>query len=191
MKKIVAFTLLLCMVLALSACGDVKITMQEVYDAAQPEAMLKNHKSVYVRSEADGEFFGETYLTKDYVYDYISDEQFSWVELITDDVSYRCDGDDYLYYVYITPDGVTNFASEREKFSASVIVSEDTADEIIESVSKKDGRITMHLIRLTEWSAVRLCRLPVLLLRLLNSSLPLKWQSLLWTPFPKLLRVSP
>ena len=143
MKKIVAFTLLLCMVLALSACGDVKITMQEVYDAAQPEAVLKNHESVYVRSEVDGEVLGETYLTKDYVYDYIYDEQFSWVELITDDASYRCDGDDYVYYVYVTPDGVTNFASEREKFSASVIVTEDTADEIIESVSKKDGRITV------------------------------------------------
>lgn len=143
MKKIVAFTLLLCMVLALSACGDVKITMQEVYDAAQPEAVLKNHESVYVRSEVDGELLGETYLTKDYVYDYIYDEQFSWVELITDDAIYRCDGDDYVYYVYVIPDGVTNFASEREKFSASVIVSEDTADEIIESVSKKDGRITV------------------------------------------------
>ena len=65
MKKFIAFTLLLCMVMSLAACGKLEITLQEIYDASQTEAMLKNHQSVYIREEMDGEIFGELYLTKD------------------------------------------------------------------------------------------------------------------------------
>ena len=62
MKKIVALILLLCMVLSLAACGKVEITMQEIYDAVQTEALLKNHQSVYIRDELDGEILNEKYL---------------------------------------------------------------------------------------------------------------------------------
>ena len=37
MKKVVAVILVLCMVLAFSACGKVEITMREIYDAVQTE----------------------------------------------------------------------------------------------------------------------------------------------------------
>ena len=40
--------------------------MQEIYNACQTEALLKNHQSVYIRDELDGEVFGEKYLTKEY-----------------------------------------------------------------------------------------------------------------------------
>ena len=132
------------MILSLSACGKVEITMQEIYDANQTKALLKNHESVYVRNETDGEYFDEKYLTQDYIYDYIHDEEFDWVEFTTDDANYCCLNGDYVRFWTITPDGVSSdFASYRTEYYASAILGADTVDEIIESVSKKDGRITV------------------------------------------------
>ena len=144
MKKIITLILMLCMILSLSACGKVEITMQEIYDANQTKALLKNHDSVYVRNESDGEYFDEKYLTQDYIYDYIHDEEFDWVEFTTDDANYYCLNGDYVRFWTITPDGVSSdFASYRTEYYASAILGADTVDEIIESVSKKDGRITV------------------------------------------------
>ena len=121
MKKIVAFILLTCMVLTLAACGKVEITMQEIYDANLTEALLKNHESVYVQEEMDGEVWIERYLTKDYAYEYIPDEEYPFVKFMTDDASYYYDGGYYLRYFFITPDGVGDFASERDVTYASDI----------------------------------------------------------------------
>ena len=143
MKKIITLILLLCMILSLSACGKVEITMQEIYDANQTEALLENHQSVYIRDEMDGEIWGEKHLTKDYTYDYFPDEEFSFVQFMTDDACYYDDAGDRLLYLFITPDGVGDFASDRAERYASVILGEETLDQIIESVSKKDGRITV------------------------------------------------
>ena len=143
MKKIITLILLLCMILSLSACGKVEITMQEINDANQTEVLLKNHQSVYIRDEMDGENFGEVYLTKDYVFNYIPGGESDWMEFLTDDARYSLVGDDCVYYVFITPDGVGDFASERAERSASAALSAYAEGEIIESVSKKDGRITV------------------------------------------------
>ena len=144
MKKIVAFTILLCLVLMLPACGKVEITMQEIYDASQTEALLKNHESVYIQDESVGSFFGEKYLTQDYIYDRIYDEEFDGAEFTTDDANYYYLNGDYVRFWTITPDGVSSdFASYRTEYYASAILGAETVDEIIESVSEKDGRITV------------------------------------------------
>ena len=143
MKKIVAFTLLLCMALTLVACGEVNITMQEIYDAAKTETMLESHENVYISNEMDGEFWRETYLTKDYVYDYIPDEEFPYVSFMMNDACYRRDAGNCLLYLFVTPDGVGNFAGELEKNYASLVLGEQIFDESIESVSIKDGYITV------------------------------------------------
>ena len=144
MKKIVTFSLLLCMILALTACGKVEITMQEIYDAVQTEALLKNHQSVYIRDELDGEILNEKYLTNDYAFDYVPDPESEWAEFMTDNACYSSIGGDYVRFLPIDPDGVKDgFASYRAEHYASVMLGEDTTDEIIESVSEKDGRITV------------------------------------------------
>ena len=147
MKKIISFILLMCVALTLVACTEkenktTEITMQEIYDAAQTETMLKNHENVYIRNKMDGEFWRETYLTKDYSYDHIPHEEYPWVQLMTDDGCYRYDNGNFLLYLYITPDGVGSFASERAETYGSFILGEEVLDQSIESVSKKDGRIT-------------------------------------------------
>lgn len=143
MKRIVVFILLLCIVLSLAACGKVEITMQEINDANKTEVLLKNHQSVYIHDEMDGENFGEVYLTKDYVFNYMPGGEFDWMEFLTDDARYSLAGDDCVYYVFITPDGIGNFTSERAERSASAALRAYDEGEIIESVSKKDGRITV------------------------------------------------
>ena len=146
MKRIVAFILLLCMVLSLAACGKVEITMQEINDANQTEALLKNHQSVYIREEMDGEIFGELYLTKDYVFNYIPGADFDWMEFTTDDARYSLAGDDCVYYVYITPDGIGDFANELAERSAGAALIAGAEGEIIESASEKDGLITVKSV---------------------------------------------
>lgn len=123
--------------------GKLTITLQEIYGACQTEALLKNHESVYMRNELDGEFWIETYLTKDYAYDYMPDEEFPYLKFMTDDACYYNDAGHRLFYLFITPDGVDNFASERAESYAAVILGEEALDDIIESVEIKDGRITV------------------------------------------------
>ena len=117
------------------------ITLQEIYDACRTDALLKNHESVYIRDEMDGEFWFESYLTKDYAYDYMPDEEFPYVKLLTDDACYRYDSGNFLLYSFITPDGVGDFASEFAESYTAIILGEEVLDDIIESVEIKDGRI--------------------------------------------------
>ena len=123
--------------------GKLAITLQEIYDACQNEALLKNHESVYIRNEMDGEFWLETYLTKEYNYDYMPDEEFPYLQFMTDDACYRYGSGKFLLYLFITPDGVGDFANERAESYAAVILGEEALDDIIESVEIKDGRITV------------------------------------------------
>ena len=123
--------------------GKLTITLQEIYGACQTEALLKNHESVYMRNELDGEFWIETYLTKDYAYAYMPDEEFPYLEFMTDDACYLYDSGKFLLYLFITPDGVGDFASERAESYAAVILGEEALDDIIESVEIKDGHINV------------------------------------------------
>lgn len=144
MKKILTFILLTCMVLTLAACGKAEITAQEIYDAGQVEAVLQNHQSVYVQSAMDDAFFVERYLTKEYSYMQYPDEEYAFAQFMTDSVSYAYMGGNYLRYLYITPDGVTNdFASDHAELRA-IDLAADIVDETIESVSEKDGRIVVN-----------------------------------------------
>jgi hypothetical protein len=136
--------------------GKLTITLQEIYDACQTEALLKNHESVYIRNEMDGEFWLETYLTKDYTYEYMPDEEFPYLKFMTDDACYRYDSGKFLLYLFITPDGVGDFASERAESYAAIILGEEAVDDIIESVEIKDGRITVTSVlsskNLEDWA---------------------------------------
>lgn len=141
MKKFVALVLLLCMVLTLAACAKMSVSMQEIYDAAQTEAMLKNHQGVSIRDKIDGELVNERYLTKEYIFDYVPNAESDWAEFVTDNSCYSYLGGAYVRYLPITPDGVSDgFASYRAEHYASVILDAETVDEVITSVSKKDGR---------------------------------------------------
>ncbi|MBO7177633.1 MAG: tyrosine-protein phosphatase, partial [Clostridia bacterium] len=125
--------------------GKLTISLQEIYDACQTEAMLKNHKGVYICEEMFGEYWRERYLTKDYVYDYIPDEELPFVKFMTDDACYYHDAGNKLKYLFITPDGVSDFTGERAKSYSSVLDME-ISDQVIESVSKKDGRIIVTTV---------------------------------------------
>ena len=122
--------------------GKLTITMQEIYDACQTEALLKNHESVSIRNEIDGEFWREMYLTKDYSFDYIPSAEGEWAEFMTDDVYYACLEDVYVCYLHVSPAGVSNsYAAERAEKYTSVILGEEALYDVITSVIQKEGRI--------------------------------------------------
>lgn len=126
--------------------GRLTITLQEIYNASKTEDLLKNHESVYIRNESDGEFWRETYLTKDYSYDYIPDEVLPFLNFMTDDASYYYDAGYRLRYFFVTPDGFGDFVKGREEYYSLVILGEECLDDIIESVIQKDGRITVKTV---------------------------------------------
>ena len=144
MKKIISFILLICMALSLSSCGNPEITMQEIYEAGQIENMLKNHKSIYIQDEMEGKIFCEKYLTEEYVYEYYPDEEFDFAQFMTDDANYAYSSGDYLRYLFIAPDGVTNDFSNDRAERYDFVLTENIAEETIESVSKKDGQIIVN-----------------------------------------------
>ena len=94
----------------------------------------------------DGEIFSELYLTKDYVFNYVPGEDSDWMEFTTDDARYSLAGNDCVYYVYITPDGIGDFTNERAERSVSAALCADAEGEIIESASKKDGLIAVKSV---------------------------------------------
>ena len=126
--------------------GRLTITLQEIYNASKTEDLLKNHESVYIRNESDGEFWRETYLTKDYSYDYMPDEVLPFLNFMTDDANYYYDAGHRLRYFFVTPDGVGDFVKGREEYYSLVILGEECLDDIIESVIQKDGRITVKTV---------------------------------------------
>lgn len=168
MKKIVSLILLLCMVLAFAACTDQEsttpdvtttedktpettmpenttpeITMQEIYDANQTEAIFENYQSISVLDAMDGKVFGEKYLTQEYSYVHYPDEEYDLAQFMTDSTSYAYSSGDYLCYLFIASEGVTNdFATDRAELCEPVLGA-DILDETIESVSQEDGRITV------------------------------------------------
>ena len=109
--------------------------------------MLKNHEGVYIREEMEGELLNEKYLTKEYTYNYIPgfDREYDYTEFITDDLRYSLVSGEYVCYLPITPEGVSDYASYRAEKYASFLDSE-ILDQIIESVIKKDGRITVKTV---------------------------------------------
>ena len=139
MKRIFALVLVLVLLTLLAACGKVEITMQEIYDAGLNEVLLRNHESISVRNEMDGEVYSESYQTQDYIYyNYVG---LDWVEFLTEDVYYDYFEGDYACVFPVSPDGVVDVASYRAKYYTTPFFAEDTVYETIESVSKKDGRI--------------------------------------------------
>lgn len=148
MKKIVTFILSLCMVLTFAACTDQgsktpEITMQDIYDANQTEALLNNHQSVSIQVEMDGEIFSESYLTKKSAYVHYPDKDYEFAQYMTDDTSFAYNSGAYMRYLYVTSGGVTNdFASDRAELCAP-IVDTDLLTQTIESISVKDSRITV------------------------------------------------
>ena len=146
MKRIFALVLVLVLLTLLAACGKVEITMQEIYDAGQVEGILQNHQSVSICNEMDGMVICEEYLTNEYAYEHYPDEEYDSAQFVTDEVMYAYIGGEYLRYLFIAPDGVTNdFSGDRAlRYEAALTMS--ILEETIDSVSKKDGRITVKSV---------------------------------------------
>ena len=124
--------------------GKLTITLREIYDACQTEALLRNHESVTLRNQMDGELFNVQYLTKDYAFHFIPSAEGDWAEFMTDNAYYACLEEVYVCYLPVSPAGVgEGYTAEWAAKYASVILGEEALEDTIESVEIKDGRITV------------------------------------------------
>ena len=110
MKKFVTLIPMLCMILSLSACGKVEITMQEIYGATNIPALLEKHDSVYVLYTQNGEVYQEEYYSKEYCYTFLDGELYEmesdWASLITNHSYHYCYDNTYTQGILLTPPGV-------------------------------------------------------------------------------------
>ena len=150
MKKIVTFILLIGLVMSFTACTDTEntppeITTQNLYDSSNVPALLEKYDSVLVQRTANGEVYREDYYSKEYRYAFFDGELYgeeSDSKLLSTDHSYFYYIDNtYMQDVILTPDGMVDmkklFAEDLEKefFSADIL------NDIITSVTEKDGHI--------------------------------------------------
>ena len=135
--------------------GKLTITLREIYDACQTEALLRNHESVTLRNQMDGELFNVQYLTKDYAFHFIPSTEGDWAEFMTDNAYYACLEEVYVCYLPVSPAGVGDgYAAERAAKYGSVILGEEALEDTIESVEIKDGRITVTSVLNSETLAI-------------------------------------
>ncbi len=146
MKKIFAAILSSALVLSLAACGSKTITMQEVYDAYQLDTILETHENVHIKHQLDDELYTDMYLTKEFSYEYVCMDAITFATYLTDDSYYVYEDGVYGRIVFIEKDGLFDTASYRMERYASPIVDPLTVKEEIQSVTTKDGRITVSTV---------------------------------------------
>ena len=160
MKKIVTFTLMMCMALSFTACNNngntstestssenntPVITLQEVYEAGKDyAALLGNHENVYIVATSNGKVLYETYIGKDYLYSSYDAEYMdigmNTSSFITNHSEYSCYDNAYERCVTLSPNGIVNLEDPlalagQITFVASVILDDDYV------ITEQDGLI--------------------------------------------------
>ena len=146
MKKIFSAILSSALVLSLAACGSKTITMQEIYDACQLDTMLENHENVRIQHTIDDTPYTDMYLTKEFSYEHIYYDTESWAFYMTDDSYYTYQDDSYHGLILLDENGLFDKASYRAEYYSSPMLDSLTLSEDIQSVTTKDGRITVTTV---------------------------------------------
>ena len=155
MKKIIAFFLLLCMIVTITACNDKEnagseITLQEIYDASKVASLLENHESVYIVRTENGKVSSEEYYSKEYSFIFYYGEiygmDFDEAFLVTDHSYIVYSDNSMMRLVPITPDGMTDMAASFAKESELYVFMDDILNDTITSVTEKDGHIIVTSI---------------------------------------------
>lgn len=140
MKKFCLSLMLAGLLAALAACGSQNsITMQEVYDANRPAALLANHESVCARFTVDGEDVSLNYVSEEVTYD----EVYGWACFMTDEVAYTCEDGTYHRMLPVNEEGLVDVADYRAAYDVRLLMDQTTTRETIESVTEQDGRLTV------------------------------------------------
>jgi hypothetical protein len=133
------------LILSLSACGKVEVTMQEIYEASHMSASMDNHESMHVKSTINGADIEEFYVTKDYDYSRYSgafeDVSYHMAYLTTDHSFYFYSDGVYGCSLLIAPEGLSD-AYRTEAYDRFVLAVE-TPLETIQSAEKKGNQITV------------------------------------------------
>lgn len=94
-----------------------------------------------------GKIYEENYLSKDYTYTLYTSEYFGTEHdiafLTTDQTIYSYEDGSYKRVLLLSPDGLTDAADYRAENDTVIILGSESVQETIQSVTKKDGRITV------------------------------------------------
>ena len=137
MKKICSFALLLALIVSLCACGAGTVTMEDIYAANLSEALLANHESVYTPYLADGEAYGEGYLSKECVYDSALGVSNFW----TEKAYYIHEDGLYKRLLLVSPHGLADIENYRTEKYTSLFLSPATVLEELQTVTEAGDRI--------------------------------------------------
>jgi hypothetical protein len=156
MKKIVAFILLISAIMMLVACsGNGKpgkatpeMTPKEVYEAGKNKnALLGNHKNVYIVATSNGKVISEEFFSKEYVYTFYDEE---YLDIGVDNSTFATDHSEYVFidnvysrYVTLGENGIVDM---KEAFSLGgeiAFISSIILDDAAATVKEKNGVITV------------------------------------------------
>lgn len=138
-KKFFALLLVSVLLVSFAACDSQKLTMRKLVEANQPESLLKTYDSISIHGTMGGEFFADYYLTNTCSYEKHED----WAMYLTDDTGYACRNGVYERLVFLTPDGLADYADYRADQYKYVILSQDSLREKIQSITEAEDQITV------------------------------------------------
>lgn len=139
MKKFFALLLVLMLLVSFSACDSQELTMRKLIDANQPKTLLETYDSIFIRGTMAGESIGDYYLTETYSFE--GSESFSMY--LTDDTGYACRNGVYERIVFLTRDGLVDYADYRADLYTDVILSQESLMEKIQSITETEEQISL------------------------------------------------
>ena len=119
-----------------------ELTLQDIYDASNVAALLKNHDSVHILYTGNGEVFQEDYYSKEQNYSFYKGEEFN-DEFFMTDHSYYMNSDKTVRLVLLTPSGMAEMKDVFANEHKVNVFSTNLLNDIITSVTEKDGYIIM------------------------------------------------
>lgn len=141
MKKSIIFVMSLILIVSLASCGRTNITMQEIADTHALTALLAEYDSVYRQNSEGGEVYASFYMTETYMYSDVS----VYKMYMSEHAQYVSNKDVYYHLLTLTADGLVTPASMfAQRYSSQPFLSETCVLERIQSVTKKDGHITVN-----------------------------------------------
>ena len=142
MKKLLALLLVLVLMVSFAACGNQKLTMRKLIDANQTQTLLESYESISTQFTIDGEMNVAYYLTDTFAYE----KQGTWSMYVTDDAGYGCSDGVYQKVVFLTRDGLIDYAACRAEQYADPILGQKSLLEKIQSVEEAEDQITVKTV---------------------------------------------
>ena len=139
MKRILTLLLALTLLVSLAACSQPDETIAQLITANSTANLLETYDSVYIHGTTGGQLYVDYYLTQDISFE----THENWCMYVTDDTAFSCQNGVYQKMVFLTSDGLCDYADYRASAYAQAILTEDSLLEKVTSFTEAGGQITL------------------------------------------------